>query len=207
MIPEPPNREPATDAYQAAERYKRIISRSLTCLTDNIWIASPALRGSDEVRQLYLSPGPGGSPVRLQRESGGAIYFTALQRFVVIPDNRFRFGEWKVSTREYKYAIYEAPTRDSLKPVIEWHWHPASDPPWPHIHVRADERVCGATSRKLHIPSGRVAFETVVHFLIDELGVKPACRDWRELTRSARERFETFQTWPGSVPLTTATSN
>lgn len=202
MIREPANREPATDPHQAAERYKRIIGRSLTCLTDSIWIASPALRGPNEIRQLSLSPQPDGLPLKLRRDEGDAIYFAALQRFVVVPDDRFEKGEWKVSTREYKYTVYESTERrGTIKPVIEWHWHPDTEPPWPHVHVRADESICGLTSRKLHIPSERVAFESVVHFMIDELGVRPARDDWPQLVESARERFESFRTWPGGIPL------
>jgi hypothetical protein len=64
--------------------------------------------------------------------------------------------------------------------VFAWHWHPTRTPqkPYPHLHVRSEHRLLGLALKNLHMPTGRVSFEEVVRFLIDELRVVPTRTDW-----------------------------
>lgn len=193
-------REPARTAYEAEQRYIRIISRPLTCITNAIWFASHPLRGADEERTLLVSRATDGSPIRLRRADGPPVHLTAYQRFQLVPDTRWSPDEWKASSRQYGYDIWEPMPDGRLKPVIQWHWHPASgNTDEPHIHVRAGEEICGRETRKLHIPSERVAFESVVRFLIVDLGVVPLRADWEALIEGALAAFVRFRTWPRSA--------
>ncbi len=48
---------------------------------------------------------------------------------------------------------------------------------------------------RLHVPSGRIAFEQVLLFVIDELGVVPAREAAREVLGEVLERFRQYRTW------------
>lgn len=132
--------------------------------------------------------------------AGPPIFFKATQAFRLVPDNRFAAGEWKAMTRDYIYTVYEQTADRQLGARSAWHWHPGSGgTPDPHIHVHAGDQIFGREVGRLHIPSERVAFESVTMFLVDDLGVRPERADWREITSSALAMFMRFRTWPRSV--------
>lgn len=55
----------------------------------------------------------------------------------------------------------------------------------PHAHVRAhDKRFIDLNKR--HIPTGRVAFEDIVFFLIDDCEVKAGRADWKAVLEASR---------------------
>ncbi|MBA2556161.1 MAG: hypothetical protein H0V12_02260 [Chloroflexi bacterium] len=193
-------REPARSGPEAEQRYKRIIAQPLTCVTKAIWVASHPLRGPEQERTLLLTGPNPGAPVRLKRDEGLPVYLTAYQQFALVPDPRWNAGEWKASTRQYGYEVLED-GENGIRPVIQWHWHPGSgNTTEPHVHVRTAEKICGMATRRLHLPSERVAFESIVLFLIDELGVIPQRQDWRKVTQDALQWFVRFRTWPRSAP-------
>lgn len=196
-------REPARTPYAARARYVRIISLPLTCVTRAVWCDAPTIRGTDEDLAISLTGFP--SPVRLRRENSLPVFLTAVQSYQLVPDERFATGEWKASTRGYAYTLYDVrghqPTR-----ALAWHWHPGSGKSEePHIHVYRDGEIGGVLLDKLHLPAERVAFESVIRFAIEELGVTPKRDDWRDLIDSALDRFVRFRTWPRSGGPLTAT--
>lgn len=198
----PVAREPAHSAHAARARYVRIISIPLTCITRSVWCEGPTLRGTEEEdRVLQLTGSP--RPLRLKRRGQSPIYLTATQGFRLVRDTRFAPGEWKATTRGYAYTVYDTIGHEPTK-AIAWHWHPGtgkSDEP--HLHVYREGQIAGEFLNKLHLPGERVAFEAVVNFVIQELGVDPLRDDWSALIDSALERFTRFRTWPKSGgPLT-----
>lgn len=198
-------REPARTPYEAEQRYIRIISRSLTCITKAIWVATHPLRGTDEDRTLFVTRASDGSPIQLKRAGGPPVHLTAYQMFRLMPDTRWAADEWKASSRQYGYGVWESTSDHQLKPVIQWHWHPGSgNTDEPHVHVRAAEEMFGRSTRRLHIPTERVSFEAVVRFLIVDLGVTPLRDDWQGLIDEALASFVRFRTWPRSAPIPTA---
>lgn len=113
----------------------------------------------------------------------------------------------RVHTREYVYAIYD----EQSKPLYEFHWHPEKiDPltlerrsirngekppfPSPHIHVKAQDNRFGHLNKK-HIPSGRVAFEDVLTFMITEYNVKPRRPDWETILKQTKTKFDKDHSW------------
>lgn len=192
-------REPAYSARDARSRYVRIISIPLTCVTHSVWCDGPTLRGSEEEdRVLQLTGSP--RPLRLRRAGKSPIYLTATQGYRLVPDPRFAPGEWKATTRGYAYTVYDTVDHEATK-AIAWHWHPGtgkSDEP--HLHVYREGQIAGEYLNKLHLPGERVAFEAVIKFVIDELGVDPIRMDWQSQIDSALERFTRFRTWPQSGP-------
>jgi hypothetical protein len=123
-------------------------------------------------------------PIRLRREVGSPLFLAASQDFTEVQDEE-RPGQWRVRTLRYSYALCRTP--DLAEEVVLWHWHPPISTE-PHIHV-------GGTLHKLHIPSGRVSFEAVLRFLIQDMGVRRERPEWEELLADAEGRFRAYRSW------------
>lgn len=165
----------ARSIQAAINRYSAPMQRALSCITESrIWI-TPG-RGSER-RFLDLA---GGEPVRLKRVEMESLYLNAAQDFVVEHDGT----EFRVRTRGYIYAVW--PSEVSGGRFLSWHWHPPK-PSRPHVHIA--DRSTG------HIPSGRVTFESVVRYLIEELGVRPARSDWDDVLMATEALHARFRRW------------
>jgi hypothetical protein len=127
------------------------------------------------------------------------ILLIATQNFRIVRADDERRGPYKVTTTQY---FYQLRTLDDVD-IVGFHWTPninrGGEVGWPHLHagpalVRADSPVAPKTAHKLHIPTGRVALESVLRFMIEELGVKPARNDWDAVLARTQTAFETWRT-------------
>ena len=82
-------------------------------------------------------------------------------------------------------ALLDALADDQRREIVRWHYHPDSHPD-PHIH---------AVGIDGHIPSGRVIFESVVRYMIQELTVEQKRADWDEIL--ATQKHGIANTAPG----------
>jgi hypothetical protein len=180
-------REPTRNAPAAKRRYLQYLQRSLSCLTDAVWLTGPPPAARGEELAATVSE----EPIRLPRDEGPPLLLYAGQRFELIEDERFP-GEWKARTHGYVYSIHveDEPPQE----LLAWHWHPPGRPR-PHLHVRTDHPFLGVTLARLHVPTGRVAFEEVVHLLIEDLLVHPNRDDWEEILKDSEDRFRAYRTW------------
>lgn len=120
------------------------------------------------------------------------FWFLATQHFHYVPDRRYR-GEWKVATDGYAYTLA---TDEALShEVVAWHWHPQTRPD-PHLHIGRGLEEFNVLPGRAHIPTGRVAFEEVVLFLLKDLGAVPARDDWENVLDDSLQRFRKYRTWP-----------
>lgn len=184
-------REPARTPDDARKRYQRILGDSLSCLSPTAsWYVGPSLdRASDDDYSLLFR----NRSIVLKRQNLPSLNLTCAQRFSIIPDPREGFeGEWKANTLAYIYTV-----ENSDGEMFSWHWHPFSSSarPEPHLHVRGSAAEFGNSLHKVHIPTGRVAFEDVVRFLIADLGVKHGRRDWDSVLAESIFRFRKYRTW------------
>lgn len=108
-------------------------------------------------------------------------------------------GERKVVTLDYAHSIADiCPETGKERERFAWHWHPSIQAyDFPHLHI--DKGMPDGLG-KLHLPSGRVAIEQVMLFMIDDLGVSPAGkpdeRDTQvEILKATLERFKIHRTW------------
>jgi hypothetical protein len=129
----------------------------------------------------------------LDRRNGQALKLVLRHRFVVRRTEGNR-GLWTASTEEYVYQAIDE--RDDL--IAAWHWHPMTqlagdDAPWPHLHAYGARETL--TLHKLHLPTGRVALEAIVRFLINDLEVVPRRADWRALLDRAEAHFREHRSW------------
>jgi hypothetical protein len=77
-----------------------------------------------------------------------------------------------------------------------FHWEPHSTVKYPHVHLGFAAKGHGLPiDNKAHIPSGRVAVEDIVTFLVSDLGVKPLKEDWADILAAERLTFIHKKHW------------
>ena len=107
--------------------------------------------------------------------------------------------KYRLRTLRYAYRITEGPTLDS-RWLIRWEYEsPKIRPllrPRHHIHINTGVNCFGdrftLNCSELHVPSGWIAIEEVIRFLIQELGLDPKSPDW---DRHLHESEEKFREW------------
>ncbi len=136
-------------------------------------------------------------PIRLRTGADGPdLFLTFQQAFHHGPHPNYP-GDYKVFTEAYSYRVRYS--EDATDALFAWHWHPAIRPEC-HIHIGAPHAIATDLHKK-HVPAGRVSFEEVLLFLIDEMGVQPIRETFREDLGDSLTRFETFRSWSGSRKL------
>jgi len=171
--------------HEALQGYLEQLQKIVSCVAQDVCFAYPNNKGR---QALAWSEGA----VKLKREGGTALFIDIGQEVDdPIPENKPA-----VTTRYYIYSILDADFKD----LIGFHYHPELDDDpvmYPHIHVYADadERFALFNLHKRHIPSGRVALEDVIEWLVVELQVKAIREDWQKILAETRQRFKETRTW------------
>jgi hypothetical protein len=182
-------RIPAKSRKAAHRRYVRFLQLSLSCVSGRAHFATgPRPYGKKDDLALTTIP----ERIRLARQSKPPIFLSAAQEFHFVRDPRHS-GEWKVQTDAYIYHLFMSD--EDVDQLFARHWHPSIRPGC-HLHV-GPRSGRGRALYRLHVPMGRVAFEEVLRFLIDEFEVRPARKDWGSILSESQARFEAFRTWPG----------
>lgn len=102
-------------------------------------------------------------------------------------------------TLAYSYRLQHSAARQDW--VVRWEYlrqapDPTYDYPLGHLHLKADlidRAAAGLITKpasKLHIATGRLAFELVLWHLISEWGVAPLKLEWKTILRESIEGFE-----------------
>jgi hypothetical protein len=131
-------------------------------------------------------------PVVPLRVGESRIYLRSTIQFTYAEHPRFP-GEKKAATHQYAHTVGESET---LKPQLySWEWA-AAEPTYPHLHLRRSDPAFEGLG-KLHIPTGRVFYEDVLRFLIQEHEVEPARDDWDNVLVDTFSRVSTYATWGG----------
>lgn len=177
--------------HQALQEYLEELQKIVTCVANEVCYCYVNQNGRQSLAWSSAAPEDSGA-LRLRRNDGEILFIDIGQEVEdPIPDNRE-----SVTTKYYLYSILDAEKKD----LIGFHYHPdLDDDPvlYPHIHVYADadKRFSFFNLHKRHIPSGRVALEDVIEWLIVELEVKPLREDWKEILQGTREKFKQSRTW------------
>jgi hypothetical protein len=169
---------------EAVEDFLEPLREVVGCITDEGFVTRRP--GSDGEQQTAAFQS--GFTI-LERPSGDALRLELLLRYVIVQAEGER-GLWKVSTREYIYEI--ADERDEL--VAAYHWHPQSGRiTWPHVHVYGARD--SLTLHKLHLPTGCIPVESIVRFLVEDLGVQPLRPNWDEIIIRREVASRQWRTW------------
>lgn len=162
-------------AEEAAYHFAGAFQETAACVCDAPF-KYPAAKALDEEQSLVLS---GGADVRVSDD----LYLFAGHYFTVTAAEPYGFA---VRTGGYRYAINSDQARGEL---FSWHWDTrgVSWCSWPHLHARvwlAD-----------HLPTGRVAFEQVVRWLILEAKISPLRPDWENVLERNEQDWRDRRTW------------
>lgn len=181
---------PGRNRAEAYRTFVEPIQAAVACLGPAKIIGTPNARSAEpgEICQWTLN----GDEGMLRRQ----LRLRARMRFGYVDrggDSKVPAAErWKVTTLGYMYQIEVAGER-----AFDYHWHPESAlVQFPHMHAqRAILRQDGVITSRAHLPSGRVALESVVRMLITEMGWPPAVSDWDQRLTLSESVFRLYSSW------------
>lgn len=173
--------------HEALKDYTSEIQIIVSCVSDVVFYVAP---NGPDTHLLSCSVLGGFFPIG--RRDGTRLFIDINQEI----DNPTQANGFKVSTRYYLYSVADS----NIDDLVGFHYNPElTDDPilYPHIHAYAnqDPRFQPLNLHRRHIPSGRVALEDVIRWLIDELEIVPARSDWDKVLADAREKFKNSQSW------------
>ncbi len=172
---------PGRTKDEARENFANPIRQTLSCVTT----APAEYSFSRGYETLTLR---GGIPVALQATDCVPVSLGMVHLFTVEEQN---MGEWKVRTQGYAYHVHN----QHGQLMFCYHWHPWRSQRYPHLHIKYGSGVLRPDVQRAHFPTGRVAIETVILFLVAGFHVSPVRGDWQGIAESNLERFENWRTW------------
>jgi hypothetical protein len=128
-------------------------------------------------------------PVRLNGRPD--LYLSFTQQYKIIEDSEN--GPYRVKTLYYSYAV----ETEAAQEIVGYHWHPGGVSPvkFPHLHLGPAALIGREElSRKAHLPTGRIAFEDVVEFLVATFAVEPGRPLLREMVGRTKSLFTKHET-------------
>lgn len=118
--------------------------------------------------------------------------YTIIEQTDVAADQRYR-----VTTDKYTYHLYSSLGEE----VLLYHWHPDTAYTGPHLHVAQQQLSNNPNLRAtMHVPTARLALESLALFLIDELGVTPLYPTYRQIIEGHLENFVAHRKWHHERP-------
>lgn len=182
----------ANTPRQAVTRYLAPFRAALGCIQHGTLITTDARQPvSDQVYALIVNDG---EPLELRRNP--SIAFGGGQLFRIVRDDTIADGPHRVHTVKYFYAF----ATDDGQEILNFQWTPEEGhlpgrKAFPHLHIGrgllgGHAGVFPDTFHKLHVPTGRVSFESIIRFAIEELGVPHLRDDWRAVLDRGQHQFE-----------------
>ncbi|MEM6559778.1 MAG: hypothetical protein AAF605_08335 [Myxococcota bacterium] len=138
------------------------------------------------------------APITIDTSKYGKLYLRILQRLSTGPTSKR--GIVRLQTNLYSYRLSSAPGLRDTEPLFRWEYEREAEladrPPRHHLHVPGTLPTNGddLELKMLHIPTGWVAIEEVIRFMIADLGHTPPERndgepEWWEIVRESEKRF------------------
>lgn len=170
---------------EAVQNFLDPIQHALSCLTNEIVDVKGGYHASTAPHVLTLS----NQPARIGRDRRFTI--TVVVQYRVVEHEGAR-GPWTVTTVAYYYTIGEV----NGKELLGFHFHPHERSPitYPHLHVYSATGIDRHGLAKTHIPTGHVPLESVLRYVVTELGVTPLRRDWADVLDALQAVSEEWRT-------------
>ncbi len=172
---------PGRSPREALQRFIEPLQRTISCLTSSI-VLHTGSAVSDTPHFIRLSD----DPALIGHDRRFA--FQLRLRYYIVRTEVER-EPWRVQTSEYAYTLSWG--REPRENILAYHWHPAGRSPitFPHLHLYAGAHIDIQSLQNAHIPTGWILSETVIRFLIEELGVVPLRPDWRQILDEVDSRL------------------
>ena len=155
---------------EAVNSYRQGVQSLISCLTNSVVDVAGGYHPAPSPHSLLLN---NGQTVRL----AGALRFgLQLQQSYLIEAPETRGGLWTVRVAAYVYTLSDSDQRE----ILNYHWHPLGNSRIvrPHLHLEQGALVGLSGIRGAHFPTGPVAIDVFLRFLIEELSVEPTRPDW-----------------------------
>jgi hypothetical protein len=157
----------------------------MSCVTRDVLGYSGGIHPSHGVHKLCF-PGDGFARLNQTRLS---LFFSQHYRIVPFIE---RGNNWRVHTSAYYYRLDDETDAE----ILSYHWHPENEEDRdPHLHLKKGAMIGREELQRAHLPTGRVAIERVILFVIREFGVRPMRPDWEEILLTNVDLFERYRTW------------
>lgn len=176
---------PGKTPREAVAAYADPIKKSLACVTKDVLSYFGGVYQAEKTHNLCFVGDP---PLAALNGTKLKLFFSQNYKIVQTSSGD---QQWRVSTTGYIYRLDD----EKGKEILAYHWHPTQKHKFPHLHFSQGSGVSRSEIHRAHIPSGRVAIETFVQFLIDDFKVQPLLPDWRTIVGENLERFTTHRTW------------
>lgn len=185
---------PGRTPKEAHDAFLTPLIQTLGCLT---W--EPIQRDEKPVDvgiTKAIALGLPGSPVQLTgnlQDGSHPALFVGIEYVIVEDSDAARAAErFRIATRKYTQHVYNSLRED----VLLYHWHPDTAHDGPHLHMgRTQLGGNPAIPADAHIPTARVAVESLVLFLIEELGVVPIHSTYSAIIRPHLANFVQHRNW------------
>jgi hypothetical protein len=174
---------PGRTPFEAVESYAAPIRETLSCITKAVLGYSGGVYPSPTNHNLCFV----GKPVARLNGTRLSLFFSQNYSLVQTVEQT-----WKVQTEGYFYRLDDEHSAE----ILSYHWHPqVPDEPYPHMHLKKGSGIGRSELQRAHIPTGRMAIENIVLFVVRDFGVEPLREDWEQIVRTNLEIFERYRTW------------
>lgn len=182
--------------WHAADRYLEPFRVALSCIARGTLVTTDQRQYT--VNHVYSLVVNASEPFALR--TNPYIALRAAQRFRIMEDDEIADGPYRVETVAYFYA-FETEARQE---ILNFQWTPEATQPgqktFPHVHIgrgllEGKARLFPETFHKKHVPTGRVPFESIIRFAIEELEVPPLRDDWSDVLARGQVQFDGERRW------------
>jgi hypothetical protein len=150
----------------------------------------PFMPDDDDLAYLSFRQGGGPETVSLNTNIGPLAFFLGQTCDAILVH-----GKHRLRTVKYRYHL-RAP--DQSEPIIRWEYvreRASTARPYCRHHIQGGFSLPfpdgSVSANMMHIPTGYVAVEDVIRFLIVELGVAPINPNWNERLEGSYYKFKT----------------
>jgi len=177
---------PGQTAREAVERYVRPLQKALSCVTDAVLGHRGGYHPSAKPHVLTFAGTDGSVPLR-----GTDLNLAFIRHYSIVRTQADQ--SYVVRTAYYAYGLEDGETG---REIFAYHWHPDGSGPirYPHLHLEHGAQVGRNELTRGHLPTGRVALEDVLTFLIEQFNVKPRRNDWRKVLQETTDVFQPYPT-------------
>ena len=180
---------PGASPFEAVQSYLDPIRETLACITDCPITNYGGNFVSDRPHRFTFSAKP---PVA--RLLGTELHLFVSQQYSIEHSEK-RNPLYRVKTEGYAYRLDDEDGHE----ILAYHWHPLPNPAdpvkYPHLHFERGAQVGRRELRIGHIPSGRIALESLALYLIEVWGVEPRRPNWREILERNLGMFDQYKSW------------
>jgi hypothetical protein len=170
---------PGKTPQRALDNYLSPLRRSLACVTTCQFAYTSAVLNQLHTLTLF-------TPVAEVASQAGETFNIAFQHAFKVQGAGTGH---KVTTLAYRYAFEDSEHNE----LVLYDWHPSSRVQIPHLHIP-----CAGDVRpefcKCHIPTGRIAFEDFLLFLIEEFKIQ-AVDNYKTILCENRQKFRDHCSW------------